>query len=322
MVYRQQAEVHGRPHAAGERSPGWRACRGKQVARWGVIINLVLVLVKLISGILGHAYALVADAIESFTDVVASLVVWAGMQLTARPADESYPYGYGRAEPLTAAVVSLMLLGAAVGVAVAAVREIMTPHHLPAPFTLGVLAAVMVVKELLFRWVWRVADETSSVALEADAWHHRSDALTSAAAFVGIALAVLGGPGWEAADDWAALIAAAIIASNGWRLLYAAVQELMDRQPPAAITTAVLEAAAQVPGVLHLEKLRIRRLGGQWFVDLHVQADPHLSLEEAHRLSGRVKEAIRQRIGYDGDVLIHMEPYEQSQPVPTREPDV
>src|SRR3954469_6211793 len=211
--------------------PRARAALGMRAALGGLLVNAALVVVKLLAGILGHSYALVADAIESSTDIFSSLIVWAGLRITTRPADEDYPYGYGKAESLAAAAVSLMLLGAALGIGVAAVGEIVKPHHAPAPYTLAVVAVVVAVKGVLSRKVLRVGHETGSTAVEADAWHHRSDALTSAAAFVGIAVALWGGPGWESADDWAALAAAAIIVVNGVRLLRTAVRDLMDRMP-------------------------------------------------------------------------------------------
>lgn len=275
----------------------------------GLIINLLLVIAKLVAGIVGHSYALIADAIESTTDVVASAVVWTGLRISQRPANEEYPYGYGKAEPLTVAVVALLLLGAAVGIALAAVREILTPHHVPAPWTLAVLVGVIVVKESLFRTVLRVSESSASTLLAADAWHHRSDALTSAAAFVGIALALGAGPGWESADDWAALLAAAVIAANGVRFLRLSIRALMDRQPAPEVLEAILRAAGEVPGVLLLEKLRVRPAAERLYVDLHVQADPQLSLREAHALGGRVKAEIKRRLPRVEDVLIHMEPY-------------
>ena len=180
-----------------------QAERGMRAAQAGLLINVILVVVKLVAGIAGHTYALIADAVESSLDIVSSLVVWGGLRITMRPADEEYPYGYGKAEAIAAVVVAMMLLGAALGIAVAAINEIRTPHHMPAPFTLVVIPVVIVVKELLFRRVLAISRETGSSAVHADAWHHRSDAITSAAAFVGIAIALWGGPGWESADDWA-----------------------------------------------------------------------------------------------------------------------
>lgn len=281
-----------------------------RAALTGLLVNAALVVVKLLAGILGHSYALVADAIESSTDIFSSLIVWAGLRITARPADEDYPYGYGKAETLAAAVVSLMLLGAALGIAVSAAHEIVTPHHAPAPYTLAVLAGVIVIKEVLSRRVLKVGDETGSSAVKADAWHHRSDALTSAAAFVGIAVALWGGRGWESADDWAALVAAGIIALNGGLLLRSAYRDLMDRMPEGPLVDQIARAATSVEGVRAIEKLMVRKLGMDYFVDLHVQADRSLPLWEAHVLSGKVKGAIRSATSGVARVLIHMEPYE------------
>jgi len=290
-----------------------RILAGIQAAQLGLLVNAVLVVTKLIAGIVGHSYALVADAIESSTDIFSSLVVLQGLRVASRPPDEMHRYGYGRAEPLATGVVALMLLAAAVSVAILAIREILTPHHAPAPFTLVVVAGVVVIKELLFRTVFRVGKELESTAVKADAWHHRSDAMTSAAAFIGISLALWGGPGWESADDWAALVAAVIIALNGGRFLTAAVHELMDRTPDEAVLDKIDQAARSVDGVLATEKLRVRKLGLDYSIDLHVQADPALSLHDAHILGGRVKSAIREALPSARDVLIHMEPYEPLQ---------
>jgi cation diffusion facilitator family transporter len=281
-----------------------------RAAATGLLVNAVLVAVKLLAGVVGDSYALVADAVESSTDVFSSLIVWAGLRVTTRPADEDYPYGYGKAEPLAAAMVSLMMVGAALGIAAAAVTEILTPHHAPARFTLAVVPVVVAVKLVLSRRVRRVGEETGSRAVAADAWHHLSDAFTSAAAFLGISIALWGGPGWEAADDWAALAASAVIALNGVRLLRPAIGDLMDRMPGSPDVDRIALAAESVEGVLAVEKLRVRRLGLDYYVDLHVQADPELPLRDAHVLSGQVKGAIKAAVTGVAGVLIHMEPFE------------
>ena len=283
--------------------------RGLRAARTGLLINVGLVVVKLAAGLMGRSYALVADAVESSLDVVSSLVVWGGLRITARPADEDYPYGYGKAEALATVIVALLLVGAAALIAAAAIREIRTPHHMPAPFTLAVIPVVVVVKEVLFRRVLRIGTETGSSAVQADAWHHRSDAITSAAAFVGIAVALWGGPGWEAADDWAALAAAAIIATNGVRLLGPTLDDLMDRMPTGPIVEQIDAAALGVPGVRATEKLRVRKLGTTYYVDIHVQAEPAMPLVDAHVLSGKVKGAIHDAVPSVAGVLVHMEPF-------------
>lgn len=284
--------------------------RGIRTTQVGLLVNMGLAIVKLVAGIVGTSYALIADAIESTADVFSSLIVWTGLRIAARSADESYPFGYGKAEALAAAAVGLMLIGAAVVISIEATREIITPHHAPAPFTLIVLVGVVLVKELLFRRVLHVGEELASTAVTADAWHHRSDAITSSAAFVGISVALLGGPGWESADDWAALVAAMVIVINGLRVLRPAVADLMDRAPDPRIIARVESAARAVPTVLATEKLKIRKTGLSYHVDIHVQTDPAMSLHEAHILSGRVKGAIRNAVSSPTEVLVHMEPYE------------
>jgi cation diffusion facilitator family transporter len=284
--------------------------RGVRSAQLGLLVNTILAITKFVAGILGNAYALVADAVESAADIFSSLIVWGGLRIASRRADEDYPFGYGKAEPLTAAVVALLLIGAGVGIAVEAVREIRTPHHTPAPFTLAVLVGVILVKEILFRRVIRVGQEVGSTAVKADAWHHRSDAITSAAAFVGISVALVGGPGWEAADDWAALAASGVIVVNAGLLLRPAIQDLMDRSPSADLLDRIGAAALATSDVRDIEKLMVRKVGLTYFVDLHVQADPAMSLHDAHVLSGRVKTAIRAAVPEVAGVLIHMEPHE------------
>ena len=284
--------------------------RGVEAAQIGLLANTGLAIVKLVAGLVGHSYALVADAVESSADVLASLVVWGGLRVAGRHPDEDYPFGYGKAEPLAAAVVSLMLLGAAVAIAWQSVDEIRTPGTAPAPWTLGVLVGVLVVKWLLARRTERVGAAIGSTAVRADARHHLSDALTSGAAFVGISVALAGGPGWESADDWAAVLASLVIAWNAWAMLRPALDELMDRTPGVEVVARVEHAARSVPGVLDVEKVALRKAGVVYRVTLHVQTHPQTPLDEAHRLGGRVKGAIREALPEVQSVLVHMEPYE------------
>ena len=279
-------------------------------AQLGMLVNAVLAIVKLVAGILGNTYALVADAVESTADIFASLVVWGGLRMASRDPDEEHPFGYGKAESLAAAVVSIMLLGAAVGIAIEAVREIRTPHKTPAPWTLLVIVGVLVVKFILFRRTAALGAEARSTAVSADAWHHASDAITSAAAFVGISIALWGGPGWEEADDWAALFASCMIFYNGILLVQPALHDLMDGMPGEDIVEPVRHAAARVDGVMAVEKLTARKAGLVYYVDIHVQANPAMTLHDAHELSGAVKSAIRSAAPQVRGVLVHMEPYE------------
>ena len=280
-----------------------------RAAQLGMLVNVALTAAKLVGGIIGHSYALIADAAESAFDLFGSLAVWTGVRIADRDATEEYPFGFGKAEAIAGASVAMLLLIASVGIAVASVHEILTPHHAPAPWTLGVLAIVIVIKEYMTRRVRRVARLAGSTALVADAQHHRSDALTSLAAFIGISVALAGGRGWESADDWAALGAAGIIAWNGAALMRTAVADLMDRVAAPDVVAAIRDAARAVDDVRAVEKLAVRRAGRGYWVDIHVQADPGMSLDAAHVVSGKVKGAIRATTPQVLGVLVHMEPH-------------
>ena len=293
--------------------------RSIRAAQAGAATNAVLALAKITAGILGRTYALVADGVESLADVASSLIVWGGIAVGSRPADEDHPYGHGKAESLAAATVSLMLLAAAVFIAVEAVREIRTPHAFPAPWTLLALLAVVLVKTLLARRVSAVGVRSGSTAVEADAAHHLSDAITSAAAFIGISAALIGrrfggGPDWAAADDWAALVSSFVIARNGIAMALAALHDLMDRSPGEPVLGPLRAAAEHVPGVLFVEKLAARRVGTGYRVTVHVQAAPELSLAAAHAIGGHVKHAMCSAGPRVHSVLVHMEPFLGHQP--------
>ncbi len=275
-----------------------------------VAANAILAAIKGIAGILGNSYALIADAIESAFDIVSSLVVMGGLKIAAVPPDEDHPYGHGKAEPLAAMVVAIALFTAAVAIAIESIREIETPHHAPAAFTLIVLVVVIIVKEGLFRFVFRVGQAVESTALKVDAWHHRSDALTSAAAFVGISIALVGGAGYESADDWAALFAACVILFNACRLILPAINEIMDAAPNPAIRDEARRVASGVAGVVALEKCIVRKMGLEYYVDFHVVVDGSISVHDGHDIAHRVKDAIRQSNPRISDVLIHIEPHD------------
>lgn len=281
---------------------------GARVALFGMVINLLFAAAKIIGGLLGNAYVLIADGIESALDVAGSLVIWGGLKFAARPPDETHPYGHGKAEPIAAVVVALGVLAAALGLAIESVREILTPHHGPRPFTLAILVVVIVVKEVLFRHVNRIGRDVESTAVQTDAWHHRSDALTSIAAFLGISVALIGGEGWQSADDWAALFACAVIATNGFRILRPAFYEIMDTAPRGEIIDRVREAAASVPGVVEIEKSFVRKMGLSYYADLHVGVRGDISVREGHHIAHQVKRAIQETDARIADVLVHIEP--------------
>lgn len=286
-----------------------RARRSAGLVLRGIALNAGLAGVKLAGGIFGHTYALVADAAESGLDILTSLLVWAGFRVASRPPDANHPYGHGKAEPLAALAVALFIFLVAGWIAWHAAREIMTPHHTPAWWTLLVLAGVVAAKMVFSRRLDVAGEEVGSTALGAEAMHHRSDALTSAAAFVGIVIALLGGPGWEAADDWAALFACVIIAFNGFSVLTRALGDVMDTAASAEFEQGVRAIALAVPGVRALDKVRVRKSGLSHLVDIQVRVDGHLTVVQGHDIAHAVKDALLASAPHRiSDVSVHIEP--------------
>jgi len=281
---------------------------GARVALLGLVINVLVATAKITAGIFGNAYVLIADGIESALDIAGSAIIWGGLKLASRPPDATHPYGHGKAEPIAAVIVAIGVLAAALGIAVQSVRELFLPHHGPAPFTLVVLVVVVVVKEVLYRYVIRLGRDVESTALQTDAWHHRTDAMTSIAAFIGISVALIGGEAWQGADDWAALFACVLIGANGYRLLKPALYEIMDTAPRGEIIDRVRTAAAAVAGVIEIDKCFARKMGLSFYVDLHIKVNGNISVREGHDIAHQVKRAIQETDARIADVLVHVEP--------------
>lgn len=277
-------------------------------SRFSVVSNVLLAGVKWAAGIFGNSYALIADAIESTTDIVASLLVWAGLRYAARPADANHPYGHGRLEPLITFLVVGFLIASALFIAHESIVHIRTPHAPPAPWTLVVLGLLILWKEGSYRYVLRRSRETGSSSLKADAWHHRSDAITSVAAFAGIAAALLLGPGFEEADDWAALFAAVFILYNAWGIFRPALGELMDEHVHDELIAAIRTAAGNVSGVVATEKCYVRKAGMRFHVDLHAEVDGALTVTEGHEIAHRIVDAVQTEVPEVAHVLVHIEP--------------
>lgn len=284
------------------------ALRGARATVWAIGASLALAVVKIVSGVLGNAYALIADGVESILDVFSSLVVWGSLRIAGTPPNERFPFGYGRVEPLAAIVGSLGLLATAAGISFQSIREIVTPHHTPAVFTLVVLLGVVITKELMFRRLARIGEAIGSRAMRTDALHHRSDALTSVAALVGISIAIIGGPGYESADDWAALLACLVIAFNGVRLFRSAISEVLDVAPPPEVESKVRDIAGQIAGVAGIDKCRIRKSGIGYFVDLQVIVDGEMPVRRGHAIGHAVKDALLATDLNVLDVSVHVEP--------------
>lgn len=281
----------------------------------GFVASVLLSIVKLAAGVLGKSSALVADAVESFADTLGSMLVWQALRVASRPADEDHPYGYGKAEALASLGVGAMLVVAALYIVVKAFHEIVIPHQSPEPWTLIVLFGIIAVKELLFRVVMKGANEHESDAARADAWHHRSDAITSAAALIGVSVAVWGPQvtgikGLVLADEAAAILASGVILITARHLIRPALRELLDATSHDLVRK-VIEVAEKVDGVRLIEKVLVRKSGSGFHLDMHVQVDPGLSIRAAHSLGGKVKATLRKELPGLMTALIHVEPFEQ-----------
>lgn len=298
--------------------------RTQRVALIGLAVNLGLAVLKLGAGIVGHCYALIADAIESIADIVGSVVIWGGLHVGAKPADTDHPYGHGKAESLAALVVASLVGVAGVGICIKAVDEILTPHHTPAWWTLVVLVGVVVIKWCMSRLAARVGAEEENSAMAVEAGHHRADVITSLAAFIGISIAVAGEHklfgetkfNWASADDYAAVVASFVIVYNAWCLARLPLRELMDAVPTDAIDTA-RKATLTVPGVKGIEKCRGRTSGSRHYIEMHVEVDPNMTVADAHVITGKIKTAVRAALPTVADIHIHVEPHIAPEPAGT-----
>ncbi len=277
----------------------------------GIIANSFLCASKILGGVYGNSYALIADGVESALDIFSSLIVLGGLKIALAPPDESHPYGHGKAESLSTVVVGLILLVSALALTVESIREILTPQHAPESFTLAILIAVVAIKDVVSRFVGQVADEVQSTSVQADGWHHRADLFTSAVVFLGISIALMGGPGYEAADAYAALVASAIIAFNGCRMLWAALNEIMDSSAPHTLQEQVRALAKTVEGVMDVEECRVRKSGLGYLVDIHVIVDGNISVREGHDVARAVRRTLSRSSLSVRDALVHIEPFER-----------
>lgn len=284
------------------------AAAGIRASLASVLVSLALGALKTITGVVGNSYALLADGIESMLDVASGLVVAGSLKIAAQPPDEAYPFGYGKVEPAAALIIATGLLAAAVVIAIQSVRDIVRPDRAPAAFTLIVLVLVVVTKELLFRFLFRAGESIDSHAMRTDAWHHRSDSLTSLAAFVGITISLVGGEGYEAADGWAALFAAGVIAFNGVNLIRTAWREMMDAALPERVVEDIREISRGVDGVAGIDMCRVRKSGLGLWVDIHVEVHGDMTVRDGHEIAHRVKDALVASKHQIMDVVVHIEP--------------
>ena len=275
---------------------------------FSILSNILLASIKWIAGYFGNSYALIADAIESTTDIFSSALVLFGIKYSTKPADKNHPYGHGKVEPLITFLVALSLVVSAFIIAKQSIINIQTPHELPKAYTLIILGGIIIWKEFSYRLVIRKSKETKSSSLKADAWHHRSDAITSVAAFIGISIALLFGKGFESADDWAALFAAFFILYNSYLIFRPALGEILDEHFHDDMVTQIREISKKVSGVIDTEKCLIRKNGMNFHVDLHIIVNSNISIKEGHNISHNVKDKIIEEIPEISNILIHIEP--------------
>ncbi|HZP60452.1 MAG TPA: cation diffusion facilitator family transporter [Opitutaceae bacterium] len=292
------------PHIETQR----RAADGARLVLRGIALNAALAAIKIAGGVFGHAYVLIADGAESVLDIFASAAVWAGLRFAVRPPDANHPYGHGKAETLAALAVGLGIFATATWIGWGAVHKIMNPESGPHWATLPLLALVIVVKLWFSRRVKAAGKVAGSTALGVEAWHHWSDALTSAAAFVGITIAVVGGKGYETADGWAALAACGIIVFNGARVFRRALDEAMDIAAPPALEREIRAVALRVAEVRGLDKCRVRRSGLNLIVDIEIEVEGGLTVRRGHEIAHEVKDALLHARLAISDVSVHVEP--------------
>lgn len=272
--------------------------------------NAGLAIIKWLTGYFGNSYALIADAIESTTDIFSSLLVLFGLKYASKPADKDHPYGHGRAEPLITFLVVGFLITSATIIAYESIKNIATPHELPKSYTLIVLGTVIILKEIFYRIIVSKSRQTNSSSLKADAWHHRSDAITSFAAFIGISIALIFGKGYESADDWAALFASAIILYNSYLIFRPALGEIMDENLYDNFVLQIKEVAKTVDGVIDTEKCHIRKTGQTYHIDLHATVERNITVKQGHTIAHNLKDTLKNKFPDIADILIHIEPNE------------
>lgn len=281
-----------------------------QTTYLSILANISLAVIKWLAGFFGNSYALIADAIESTTDIFTSLMVLLGLKYASRPADKNHPYGHGRAEPLITFFVVVFLIVSALVIAHDSIKNIRTPHESPKAYTLFILGGIIVFKELFYRYIIKKSKETQSSSLKADAWHHRSDAITSFAAFIGIGIALLFGKGYESADDWAALIASGFILYNSYLIFRPAWGELMDEHIYHDIENEIRKIATGVKGIIDTEKCLIRKSGFNYYIDLHITVSSDLTVKQGHAIAHEFKSKAMLLMPEIGNILIHVEPHE------------
>lgn len=293
-----------------KRNPNAQSKKGLKTTLIGIVVSALLAIVKGLGGVFGHSYALIADAIESASDVFTSAMLWAGLKWSSKPPDENHPYGHGKIEALVAVGIAVALTVAGGIIVKDSILHIIEPHKSPAPFTLIILIVVVITKELLYRFVLKTGKDINSTAVKADAFHHRSDAITSIAAFIGISIALIGGDGFEVADDFAALIAAGFIFYNAYKIGKSAIGELLDEAIEPEFRNEIIRITEKNSEVIKVERCHTRKMGTAFHVDMHIWIDGTKTVTEGHDIAHEVKDDLFKSFPNLIDVHIHIEPDE------------
>lgn len=273
------------------------------------MVNLLLGVVKLIGGIIGNSFALIADAVNSIGDVVTTVVVLFALRVAQRPADAEHPYGHTRAEGIAASNIALLVIVSAIIVGWEAMQRITVEHEIPPVWTLWIAGFNVLIKEGLYQYKVRVGKRTGSAAIIANAWDHRSDAFCSLAVLIGLAAIRVGGPQFIWADEAASLVVVAAIVWSGTQLFRSSASELMDVQADSEFVNDIRAAAMSVEGVRDVETLWVRKSGLEFFADIHIEVDQNLTVAEGHRIGHLVKDRLLAEFANLRDVLIHLEPF-------------
>ena len=290
-----------------------------RVTLTGSVVNLLLVGLKAVAGLVGHSAAMISDAVHSLSDFVTDIVVLVFVRVSARPQDEDHDYGHGKYETLATLFIGLALAAAAVGIVVSGAGKLarwLQGEDLPAPGKIALWAALgsIVAKELLFQYTRIKGKHLNSKALEANAWHHRSDALSSIGTAIGIGGAILLGSRWTVLDPLASIVVGAMLVKVAWDLLGPSFGELTDSSLPADMEQEMLDLIRGVPGVEDPHNLRTRRIGNRIAAEVHIRLDGALPLSEAHEKASEVERRFKERFGAQSHVIVHMEPNHKNNP--------
>lgn len=279
----------------------------------GTVVNALLVAVKFVAGIMGRSSALVADAVHSLTDFVSDIVVLVFVHISGKPRDAEHEYGHGKFETLATMIIGVLLIGAGIGLLINGAKQVWDSFHgtvLPEPtwIALAVAFISIVSKEILYRYTVKEGRRLNSDAVIANAWHHRSDAISSLGTMVGIAGAMFFGEKWRILDPLAAVVVSFFIIKAGYDITKPAINELLESSLPKEQTNEITDIIQSVDGVKGLHNLRTRKIGNTIAFDVHVKMDGDLRLTEAHDIASRIERAIRDRYGDGSMINVHMEP--------------